>query len=134
MKQEQSPDAIRSIIKRIVWDYNLDPYDLYLIASRQKEAIGPFNEFWVWQRMFERLGWYDLLKLYGIETVKVNLTREHIQKIRIPELRERYERVRCLLHGEALPPAEWGAEARQRMQSTLLSDRWYRHLPPVLPA
>lgn len=57
MKQP-SIDRIRDILKLIVWDYNIDPYDLYLIAIHQRELIGTFNDFWVWQRMLERLGWY----------------------------------------------------------------------------
>lgn len=68
--------------------------------------------------------------LVGIKTVQENLTTEYIQKFRVPELRDRYERVRRILYGETVSPAEWSVEARQRRQSTLISNRWYRHLPP----
>ncbi len=117
---------VRRLLQPLVWDYNIDPYDVYEVALGQKERIGSFTRRKALLRLFERLSWYDLLRLFGIERVGAFLTVDLIQQLRFPELRDRYEFVRKVLHGEPVSFSGWSPEYRQKIQHTLLSHRWYR--------
>jgi hypothetical protein len=77
-------------------------------------------------RMFERLSWYDLVKLFGIDELKRQLTEEAISRIRIETLREKYEFARDILHGNTVSFSGWSPEYREKIKHTLLSNRWYR--------
>jgi hypothetical protein len=35
---------IRTILRGVVWDYAIDPYDLYLVALGEKDPIGFLNK------------------------------------------------------------------------------------------
>ena len=52
-------------MKLIVWDYNINPYDLYKVVIGEKERIGQFDRERVFLRMIERLSWYDLINILG---------------------------------------------------------------------
>lgn len=119
-------EQIRRLMKHVIWDYDIDPYELYEVVLGLREKVGHFDRMRVFQRMLERLSWYDLLDLLGADMLRERLTPETIAQIRRPDVRERYEHIRRVLHDDALPSAGWSPEYRQRIQDTLLSDRWYR--------
>ena len=119
-------EAIRKLLQPLLWDYQLDPYDLFEIALGRQERIGTFTRAQVLVRLFERLAWYDLVQLFGIEVLTTLLTKEIINRLRFPELRTRYEFIRKVLHGEPVSFSGWSPEYRQRIRHTLLSHRWYR--------
>ena len=119
-------NKIENILKKITWDYNVEPYDLYLVLMGEKKTAGPFTLEKIFLRMLERLFWYDLLDIVGIDFIKNNLSKKTIEKIRFRDLKEKYELVRKILHGEALSFSGWSAEYRQKIEPTLLSNRWYR--------
>jgi hypothetical protein len=116
---------IRKLLKGVVWDYNIDPYDLYLIALGKKEPIGLFNEERSLIRFVERLRWHELLELLGAEFLRENLTRDLIAKLYPPGIRKRYELIYSILHGETVSPSGWSAENRERLKASVLSDRRY---------
>jgi hypothetical protein len=124
MEKEQ----IEKILRPILWDYNIDPCELFEVAIGNKERIGSFNQKKALVRMFERLSWYDLINLFGIGQLTKLLTEEAISGIRIRELRERYEFVRKILYGETVSFSGWSPEYREKIRHTLLSDRWYRKM------
>ena len=117
--------AIRSIMKHIVWDYDVDPYSLYevLVGKRTREAH--FDAKRVFVRMMERLSWYDLIDLLGVEGLRSRLVPETIAGVRHQDVRERYEYARKVLHGEPVPASGWDPHTRERLRNTLLSHRWY---------
>jgi hypothetical protein len=117
---------IRAIMRYVVWDYDVDPYDLYEVAVGTRGAIGHFDAERVLLRMLERLSWYDVLDLLGTERLRTRLTPLLIARIRHEGVRERYEYVRRLLQGEALPLSGWDPASRAKVRDSLLSDRWYR--------
>ena len=119
-------EAIRKLLQPLLWDYQLDPYGLFEIALGRQERIGTFTRAQVLVRLFERLAWYDLVQLFGIEVLTTLLTKEIINRLRFPELRTRYEFIRKVLHGEPVSFSGWSPEYRQRIRHTLLSHRWYR--------
>ena len=117
---------IRRIMKHIVWDYDIDPYQLYEVVTGRREKAGHFDAERVFLRMVERLSWYDLLDLLGIDSLRVFLTPARISKIRDETLREKYEYVGKVLHGAAVSFSGWDPESREKIRNTLLSHRWYR--------
>ena len=119
-------ERISRIMKHILWDYDIDPYELYEVVTRKRGRVGHFDEQRVLQRMLERLSWYDLLDLLGVDFLRECLVPETIDRIRRPDVRERYEHIRRILHKEAVPLSGWDPEYRERVRHTLLSHRWYR--------
>ncbi|QTA79221.1 Uncharacterized protein dnl_14760 [Desulfonema limicola] len=125
---------IHQLLKPILWDYKTDPYDFFLTAVGEKKHAGCFDQEKALIRMLERLLWYDLIRLLGIERIKELLTPEIISKLRIKELREKYEFARKILHGEPVSFSGWSAEYREKIKHTLLSNRWYRTQPGIFPS
>jgi len=117
-----------SLIKRIFWDYAIDPEEILAVLLGEKKQAGKFDRRRILIRMCERLGWYDLLNMVGLEFLREHLDKKVVEGIRFPEIRERYRYARKLLSGKTVPPTGWSAENRQRIKHTLLSNRWYRSL------
>jgi hypothetical protein len=126
-------NEIQKLLKPILWDYQVDPYEFFLAAAGEKSRAGGFDQEKARIRMLERLSWYDLIRLFGIEGLKNLLTREIISKLRIRELREKYEFARKVLHGETVSYTGWSPEYREKIKHTLLSNRWYRAQQRILP-
>ena len=119
-------NEIRKALHGTVWDYTIDPYDFYLIAIGKKEPMGWFNKEWCLRRFLETLSWYELLDVFGADYLRENLTPKVIQMLWPKALRERYEIIRRLLHGEAVSPSGWSPENRKRLRASVLSDWRYR--------
>jgi len=115
-----------------MWDYHLDPYDLFEIALGKQPPSGWLTRESVLVRMLERLVWYDLINLFGLEQIANFLTPDLVARIHVPELRDKYDYLRKLLHGEPVPVSGWSPEYRQKIGHTLLSHRWYRTQPGLL--
>ena len=113
------------ILKRIVWDYDISPKDIFLVIKGKKEKAGHFDFDKIFIRLLERTDWYSILDLVGIEKIKERLTPEIIERLRYPELKIKYERLRKILHGETVPFAEWGPEFSEKIKYKLFSNRWY---------
>lgn len=112
-------------LKKIFWDYNIPSEIFYKIINHQFNEIDKYELNLIIKRMFERLDWYDLLDILGKENIKLILTKEFIKKIRDIELRDKYERIRRILHGEALSISGWNIEDNKRIKPSILSNRWY---------
>ena len=82
------PKAI-AVLKSIIWDYDVDPDELYGVMTGQRSKAGPFTFDRLFVRMLERLSWYELLDLLGMDYIKEHLTEEIIGKIRFKTLRGR---------------------------------------------
>lgn len=119
-------NRINRILKPILWDYDIDPEVFFRVATGEIASIGWFNRVRALLRIFERLGWYDLLDLFGISEISKYLDPGIISKIRFPELKEKYEFAGKVLRGEPVPFAGWSPGYREKIRSTVLSDRWYR--------
>ena len=114
------------ILKTIFWDYNTERLSLDKIISRDFVSIDEYEFKLILNRMLERLSWYEMLDIVGVELIKKHLTAEVIGRLRSKELKDRYERIRRILFKEPLPFSGWDSEYRKRIKTTLLSDRWYR--------
>lgn len=112
-------------LKKIFWDYNIDLLPLNKIVNMQFDDIDKYEFDLIVNRMLERLSWYELLEILGLELIKKFLTTETISKIRFTELRDKYEFIRKILSGETVSFTGWGDEYYQQIKHTLFSNRWY---------
>jgi hypothetical protein len=114
------------VLKSIIWDYDVSPGELYEVITGQRLKAGPFTFDRLFVRMLERLSWYELIDLLGMEYLKQHLSQRVIDKVRFKTLRGRYETVRKLLSGHPVSFSGWDPEYREEIKHTLLSNRWYR--------
>ena len=119
-------ERISAVMRHAVWDYDIDPYELYEVAIGRRGKVGHFDAERILLRMLERLPWYDVLDLLGVDGLRTRLVPRLIARIRREDVRERYDYVRGILQGEALPLTGWDPEHREKVRHTLLSHRWYR--------
>ena len=112
------------ILKSIFWDYNTDLLPFNKVIERDINSIDDYEFKLMLNRMLERLNWYELMDILGIDLIKKLLTPEIISKLRNKELKDRYERIRRILFKEPLPISGWDPEYRKKIKTTLLSYRW----------
>ena len=110
-------DQIIKILKPIIWDYNIDPVDFFEVAVGMKDRVGFFNQEAALIRMLERLSWYDLINLFGINKLSILLRKEIIARLRMKELREQYEFARKILQGEPVSFSGWSPEYREKIKT-----------------
>jgi hypothetical protein len=114
------------VLKSIIWDYDVSPGELYEVITGQRLKAGPFTFDRLFVRMLERLSWYELIDLLGMEYLKQHLSQRVIDKVRFKTLRGRYETVRKLLSGHPVSFSGWDPEYREQIKHTLISNRWFR--------
>ena len=125
-KSSMNKAAIQTAFRGIIWDYDVDPDELFEVITGKREKSGPFDAERIFVRMLERLSWYELIELLGLEFIKNHLSKDVIRKIRFKALRGRYETIRKILSGDPLSFSGWDHEYREKIKYTLLSNRWYR--------
>jgi hypothetical protein len=112
-------------LKKIFWDYNVELLPLDKFIKMETDNIDEYVYNLVVTRILERLNWYDIIDILGIEQLKKILIPGIINRLRSNELKERYERIRRILFEEPLPLSGWDPEYIKRIKTTLLSNRWY---------
>jgi hypothetical protein len=125
MFKQPDPEKIKQILAPILWDYQLDPLQFYKIAVGQSSKIGLLNQERALLRILERLNWYDIVELLGLDFLKEHLNFELINKLWIVAQRERYEIILQVLQGNSISFPKWGPETRQKLKHAVLSHRWY---------
>lgn len=113
-------------LKSIVWDYHVQGDRLLDVLLGLREKEGPFEQDKLLLRVLERLPWHDVLELTGKDLLKQLLTSERIARLRLPEQRKRYDRIRKILQGESVSFSGWDPRHREAYRRSLLSNRWYR--------
>jgi len=117
---------IQKIIHKLNWDYIISSDEIIAVFRKEKEMAGHWDFEHLFIRALEKLSWYELIDLIGIDTIRCSLTPSIINQLRFPEQKLKYERIRKILQGETLSFAKWGVESRCRFKDTLFSLRWYR--------
>lgn len=113
-------------IKSAFWDYEIDPDEIYAIIVGERPERGFLKKEYLLRRILERLSWYEIVDIFGIDFLKNNITTDVISGMRSNNLKTRYELFRKVLQGEAVSFAGWSDENRKRLAASLLSDRWNR--------
>lgn len=106
-------------LAKIFWDYNVDMLPLKKIIEGDFDSMDDYVFNMILNRMLERLSWYELLEILGIDSIKKYLTQERISKIRFAELRDKYEFIRKVLSGEPISFTGWGDEYYSKIKHTL---------------
>ncbi len=60
----------QKIIKRLLWDYHINPNDMLSVIRGDKEKCAHWDYNKILLRMLERLTWYDLLFMLGKEKLR----------------------------------------------------------------
>ncbi|WP_161595891.1 hypothetical protein [Deferribacter desulfuricans] len=116
--------AYEKLIKKIIWDYNISPKNLLDVIFKKKISYQHFTYEKLVLRALERLSYYDLLFLFGVDGLKEILSDKYLKQLRDKELRGKYERLRKILSGEPIPFSRWNPEYIKKTQNTLLFNRW----------
>jgi hypothetical protein len=121
LSHKEKLDMMRSLN----WDYLDKPEDMLAVIEGRLESSGAFNREKLFVRSLERLTWYCIIGLWGIEATKELYTPELAKRIWPKELRQRYDFVLAVLRREPVSPARWGDEHYKQMWRPVFSDRWY---------
>ena len=107
----------------LVWDYEVDAVEFVRLLRGEIEKVVPFDRERALLRAFERLGWYDLVYLLGIDEIKKILRPDFIKKFRSRDLRARYEFISKILHGEPVSFSGRDSEGSAWLRSAAVSNR-----------
>jgi hypothetical protein len=114
------------LMQSLNWDYTDTPEDMLAVIEGRLESSGAFNREKLLVRSFERLSWYSIIDLWGIETIKKLYTPGLAKRIWPKSLRWRYDFALAVLRRESVSSARWGDEHYKQMRDTVFSNRWYR--------
>jgi hypothetical protein len=120
------------LMRSLNWDYLDTPEDMLAVVEGRRESSGAFNREKLFLRSLERLAWYRIIGLWGVEMVKQLYTPSLARRIWPKDLRQRYDFALAVLRREPLPPARWGDEQHQQMRRPVFSNRWYSAQPGLL--
>jgi hypothetical protein len=107
------------------WDYLDKPEDMLAVIEGRLESSGAFTRDKLFVRSLERLSWYPILGLWGIETVKQLYTPELAGRIWPKSMRQRYDFVLAILRREPVPITEWGTQGYRSKRYRFFSNRGY---------
>lgn len=93
-----------TILKQILWDYNISIEDIEAVVRGDKKQAGHYNQEMIFIKILESYPWYTILQLFSPIQIKYLLTNEVIKKLRSPSLRIKYEFVQQRLQ-QVIPSA-----------------------------
>lgn len=97
--------AIRNtVLKQILWDYNISVEDIEAVLQGDKKQAGHYNQEMIFLKILESYPWYTILQLFSPLQIKDLLTNQVIQKLRSPSLRQKYGFVKQRLQ-QVIPTA-----------------------------
>jgi hypothetical protein len=112
-------------MKALNWDYRTSPEAMLDVVEGRREFAGDFDKKKLFVRSLERLRWYPVVGLWGIETMKAMWTPEIRHRLWPPSRREEYDITFALLRGEAVPAARWGTAFYHSDRYRFFSDGRY---------
>ena len=117
------------ILSALNWDYDVGVNDMLRVVDGTLLKIGPFDAQRILVRCLERLTWYRIVQLWGMDRLLVVYNDSLLKRLRSTELRSRYAFTFGVLQKEPVSASRWSPELRESMQHFLLSNRWYRTKP-----
>ena len=114
------------LMRSINWDYNATPEDMLDVIEGNRDSAGAFDREGLFVRSLERLSWYNVLELFGVDLMIRLWTPELARRLRFREMREDYDYAISILRGKPLPAAEWGVRNYKPVRNPFLSHRRHR--------
>ena len=69
--EETDQTHIKEVLKRIIWDYNIDVDELYSFITGEGERLYHFDREKIHIRIMERLNWYEILECLPMTEIKM---------------------------------------------------------------
>ena len=113
------------IYRQLMWDYNISPEEVDKLVKGETEFAGHYNINTLFIKILNTLSWYQIIEIINIDKIKMLLTDEIINKIRIESIKNNYARVKKLLQNETISSAKWYSEINEKTAYPILSNRWY---------
>jgi hypothetical protein len=119
LTHEEKLDTMRSLN----WDYLDKPEEMLAVIEGRIVSSGAFNREKLFVRSLERLTWYRIVGLWGVEEIKRLYTPELAARVWPKSLRWRYDFALAVLRREPVPPSRWGSEHYQSARHRFFSNR-----------
>jgi hypothetical protein len=129
--ENQDHEKRLHLAERLNWDYDVDPALLLAVIDGKMDKVGPFDADRLMVRSLERLSWYAVVALWGMDRLTIFPISTVLPRLRSVELRRRYDYAFRLLRNETLPTAGWSTEMRSQLRHGLFSHRWDRTQPHI---
>jgi hypothetical protein len=114
------------LMSSLNWDYLDKPEDMLAVIEGTRVSSGAFTREKLFVRSLERLSWYRIIGLWGVEEIKKLYTPDLAGRIWPKDLRWRYDYALAILRRQPVSPPGWGDEHHKQLRNTVFSNRWYR--------
>ena len=94
----------RLIYRQLMWDYNISPEEVDKLIKGETEYAGHYDINNLFRKMLESFPWFIILQIFEIDAILKLLTDKTINKLRMPDLRNKYRYVKNRLQ-EIIPAA-----------------------------
>ncbi len=86
-----------AIIRKILWDYDIAPEACLAVLDSRQPTAWHYNAQILFIKVLESFPFYAVVDLMPIDRIKELLTTETIDKLRVQQLKTRYEFIRARL-------------------------------------
>jgi len=82
------------IFRPIMWDYNISVADINAVFFGEQKLAGHYTRDKLFVKILETYPWFTILEIFTPQQIQKMLTKELIDSLRMPSLRNKYEFVR----------------------------------------
>ena len=93
------------IYRQLMWDYNISPEEVDKLIKGEAKFAGHYDINNLFRKMLESFPWFIILQIFEIDVIQKLLTDKTINKLRMPDLRNKYKYVKNRLQ-EIIPTAK----------------------------
>jgi hypothetical protein len=91
------------LLKSVLWDYNITAHEIDQLIQGEVSQVHHYNFETFMHKMIQNLPWYTIISIVPPHRIKQVLTKEFIEAIRQPSLRNNYNYVRNKLQTTIFP-------------------------------
>ncbi len=113
------------IFRQLMWDYNISPEEVDKLVKGEAKFAGHYDINSLFIKILNNLTWYEIIEIINIDKIKILLTDEIINKIRVKSIQKNYAKLKKLLRNETVSSTRWYSASNEQIAYPILSDRWY---------
>ena len=113
------------LMRSLNWDYLDTPEDMLAVIEGKLKSSGAFTQDRLFVRSLERLTWYSVVGLWGIEAIKELYTPELAGRIWPKSRRWHFDFALAVLRRETLPTTGWSDKYYKSERNRFFSNRRY---------